>query len=74
MSESIEVRTRESAVLDPTLRWGRRRWFHQPASGPGRRAFTARSAVHPGRTARLHERWQDARDRETVRRANRIWF
>ena len=62
-------------VLDPTLARWRRRYFYQPDTGPARRAFTARRAA-TGRmvTSTLRQRWSDARERETVRRADKAWI
>jgi hypothetical protein len=66
-------------VRDPWLRAYRRRYFTQPAEGPGWRAFTTRGALRrahrdkPSVFIRLGQRWQLAIAREEqLRRQGRL--
>jgi hypothetical protein len=65
---------RIATVKDPSLAY-QRRYFSQPATGPGRRAFTAAGAARqhrrnrrPSLFARFKRKWDEAVERENQSR------
>ncbi len=73
---------RIAKVKDPSLSAYQRRYFTQPATGPGRRAFTAAGAAkqhrrnrRPSLFARFKRKWDEAVDtRERVACQRRLKF
>lgn len=66
---------RVATVKDPSLSAYRRRYFSQPATGPGHRAFTAAGAAkqhrrirRPSLFASFKRKWDEAVERENEAR------
>ncbi len=71
---------RIATVKDPSLSAYQRRYFSQPATGPGRRAFTAAGAAkqhrrnrRPSLFARFKRKWDEAVERENESRRYEVW-